>query len=177
MTSTHGALHIDWGLPQDFRIHTERMDLVPAGPDLVDTDWGDHARLSQLLGARVPDRWPPDLVADRNSADGAGWWDWYVVKRGGDAPILIGVMGLKGWPAVSRSLQLGCAFLPAFHGQGYGTEAVQALTSWALAQTRIQQVLAEVPADNSASAAVLRKLGFVELNRGEDDGFLQFEKR
>jgi ribosomal-protein-alanine N-acetyltransferase len=175
MTVSHGEIHIDWQLPEDFRVRTERLDLVPSSPDLVNTGWQDRSQLSEILGARVPGHWPPELVLDSAAPEGAGWWNWYFVKRDANEAVLIGVGGVKGWPAVTQSVQLGCTFLPEFQAQGYGKEAVHALTSWALSQPRIRSVEAEVPEGNAASIAVLRNLGFTET--GHDAGLLRFAKQ
>ena len=73
MTVSHGEIHIDWQLPEDFRVRTERLDLVPSSPELVNTGWQDRSQLSEILGARVPGHWPPELVLDSAAPEGAGW--------------------------------------------------------------------------------------------------------
>ena len=176
MTVSHGRIHIDWGLPENFRIQTDRLDLVPGEPQPADTDWQERGRLSELLTAHVPNQWPPDLVVDRSSPDGAGWWNWYIVRRELDQPVLIGMAGIKGWPAVSGSVQTGCAFLPQFQGQGCGTEAIKGLTSWLLARPQVERVIAETPVDNDGANSVLRKVGFVLSNSNTEEGLLRFEK-
>jgi RimJ/RimL family protein N-acetyltransferase len=176
MTSTRGEIQIDWQLPENFRIHTERLDLVPGSAQLANTDWRERDYLSELLGVQVPNQWPPELVVDRRSTDGSAWWDWYVVKRDVDRPILIGVAGIKGWPAVTGDVQLGCAFLPQFQGSGYGTEAVNGLTSWSLTHPHVDRVIAETPVGNNAAAGVLRKLGFELLSSHDEEGLLRFQK-
>jgi RimJ/RimL family protein N-acetyltransferase len=173
MTVSRGELLADWNLGNDFRIATERLHLVPSGQELANTNWDDHDRLSQLLNARIPSQWPPDLVRDTSSPNGEGWWNWYVIKRENDARDLIGIMGLKGWPNVGHSVQMGCSFLPDYQKSGYGTEAVDGLTTWAL--TQFEQVIAETPLDNAAAASVLRRLGFGQV-ASDDPALLRFEK-
>jgi [ribosomal protein S5]-alanine N-acetyltransferase len=176
MTVTKGRLRIDWHLPDDFRVQTQNLDLVPANQQLADTDWRDRTSLSSALKAEIPDEWPPELVRDDSSPDGEGWWDWYVVKRDGDQSKVIGVMGLKGWPDVSRSIQIGCSFLPEFQKHGHGTEAVDGIASWTLSQPSVECVTAETPVDNHGAAKVLRTLGFVQVD-ADDHSLLRFEKR
>jgi ribosomal-protein-alanine N-acetyltransferase len=175
MTVTRGELFIDSGLADDFRLQTQNLDLIPAGKQLADVKWQDRDRLSQLLNADVPDEWPPELVKDDNSPHGEGWWDWYVVKRDARRSTLIGMAGLKGWPQVSRAVQMGCAFLPQFQKQGFGTEAVDGLTSWALRQPQIERVTANTPVGNYGAPAVLRRLGFAQVDSA-DPALLRFEK-
>jgi len=169
-----GHFHFGSQLPEDFRIRTERLDLIPSGSQLADTQSHEHTRLSQLLGARIPNDWPPEMVVDRSSPEGAGWWNWYIVERQTDDKVLIGTAGVKGWPSLSGSVQAGCAFLPQFQWQGYGTEAVRGLTSWLLSQPQIDRVIADVPAANESSIRIVRKLGF-DLSSSNDE-LLRFEK-
>ena len=176
MTVGRGQLHFDWQLPENFRIHTERLDLIPGSAQLATTEWRERETLSELLRVRVPDQWPPELVIDRRSSEGAAWWDWYVAKRELDQAVLIGMTGIKGWPAVTGGVQVGCAFLPQFQGQSYGTEAVNGLTSWALTHPQVDRVIAETPIGNDAAGAVLRKLGFALSSSDEQEGLLRFEK-
>ena len=117
-----------------------------------------------------------NLVKDTGSPQGEGWWNWYVVKRGPDAATLIGVVGLKGWPEATGSVQFGCAFLPEFQDHGYGTETVDGLVSWVLSQPKIERITAETPVGNRPSASVLRKLGFSQIH-SDDEELLRFEKR
>jgi RimJ/RimL family protein N-acetyltransferase len=91
-------------------------------------------------------------------------------------PVLIGMAGIEGWPAVTGGVQVGCAFLPEFQGSGYGTEAVNGLTSWALTHPQVERVIAETPIGNDAAGAVLRKLGFALSSSDEQEGLLRFEK-
>ena len=173
MTVTRGHLGAQFQLPANFRVQTDRLHLVPSLGELAGADWNQHHQLSQLLGAAVPAEWPPDLVIDHHSPNGEGWWDWYIVKHDDGQPVLIGMAGLKGWPMVSADVQLGCAFLPEFQSHAYGTEAVEALTAWALSQLGVQRVTAETPVDNQGAIAVLTSLGFGRLE-SDDPALLRF---
>jgi len=174
MTRTGGAVFIDWSMPVGFRLRTQRLELVPAGPTMANAEGLERSRLSELLDARVPDSWPPESVESQGSSE--GWWDWYALRQDDKETVVIGVMGVKGWPVVSRSVQLGCAFLPEYQAQHYGTEAFGALSDRALSQPHVEQVSAEVNVHNAAAIGVLKKLGFSQLSK-EQDGFLLFEKR
>ena len=175
MTSTRGNLRVDLNFPTGFRLRSQRLELIPAGAELAAVDWQFRGTLSALLGARVPAAWPPELVADADAAQG-GWWDWYVVRKDDEQqPELVGVAGLKGWPSVTGSVQIGCSFLPQAQGKGYGTEAVEALTSWLLTQPGVGTVTANVPRGNEASAAILRKLGF-RPGASQEGSMIRFER-
>ena len=46
------------------RIHTRRLDLIPATVEILKSDLHDHAALARLLDATVPAAWPPDEMND-----------------------------------------------------------------------------------------------------------------
>ena len=57
-------------------------------------------------------------------------------------------------------VQLGYALAQAFWGKGYATEAVMAVTAWALSQPGFHRVGALCDLENVASQRVLEKAGF-----------------
>jgi RimJ/RimL family protein N-acetyltransferase len=61
----------------------------------------------------------------------------------------------------SHGVELGYVLHPAVWGKGYMTEAVEAVTEWALQQPRIHRVWANVHVGNAASQRVLEKAGMV----------------
>jgi len=78
---------------------------------------------------------------------------------------LIGVAGLrlgKGQKAAELGYWLG----RAHWGQGYALEAARRLLDWAFAALPLSHVTATVAADNEASMAVLRHLGFTQTSKG-----------
>src|SRR5579885_3507349 len=105
MTVQRGREFAGSVLPENFRVRTENLDLIPAVDRLAGLDWRDTGGLATALKVRVPETWPPPLVIDESSPNGEGWWEWYVVKREEDGPVLIGMVGVKGWARVSRSVQ------------------------------------------------------------------------
>jgi hypothetical protein len=157
MTMGHGFLQRDFNLPADLKIETTRLRIVPGTRSLSDAEHTNPSHFSKLLSARIPESWPPDIIPD--PAAPTGWWRWYFLIR--ESPdqesALIGVGGLRGWPAAEGSLQIGCSFLREFRDRGYGTEGVDALTRWALEQVNVKQVFAEICLDNKAAHDVLKK--------------------
>jgi [ribosomal protein S5]-alanine N-acetyltransferase len=160
---------------QNSRITSDQIELIPANEQLAKTGWHDRGRLQELLGADVPDEWPPELVTDKNAPNGEGWCDWYVIRHQDSRATLIGMMGLKGWLEASPDVQLGCAFLRDFQRSGYGTRAVQILTEWVLELPQVNRVLAETPIDNEPAATVLRRLGYEEIE-SDDPSLLRFQR-
>lgn len=74
-----------------------------------------------------------------------------------DAGGLIGHVGLS---AARGSVEIGYAIEDARQGHGLATEAVRAVTAWALAELALPEVLGIVAADNVSSRRVLENAGF-----------------
>jgi RimJ/RimL family protein N-acetyltransferase len=89
----------------------------------------------------------------------AGWqhdgpFTW-VITVGADGHLL-GALELR--PQGAR-VELGYVLGRAYWGQGFMTEAVRAVTEWALGQPEIYRVWAVCDVENRASARVLEKVG------------------
>lgn len=94
---------------------------------------------------------------------------WYApwrmtLKSGGTS---IGDLGFKG-PARESAVELGYGVLPEYEGQGYATEAVQAMTQWAFGHSGVVFVEAETEPENRASQRVLEKCGFSPDGNGKE---------
>ncbi len=63
----------------------------------------------------------------------------------------------EDWPEIAN---VGYAFCPAVHGQGYATEAVGALVDHGFRKRRAERISACVFVGNTASRRVVEKLGF-----------------
>ncbi len=64
-----------------------------------------------------------------------------------------------------------------FQGRGYATEAVSALTDWALKHSCVRCVTAETEESNIASQKVLIKAGFVPTGEYGEEGPLYVRKK
>ncbi|MEU9101214.1 GNAT family protein [Streptomyces sp. NPDC048361] len=85
-------------------------------------------------------------------------WGAYVVVRTEDGRA-IGGIGFHGPPEDGR-VEVGYDLAESVRGHGYATEALCALTAWALSQPDVQTVYATTDADNTASQRVLDRAGF-----------------
>ena len=66
------------------------------------------------------------------------------------------------------------AIMPAFRGQGYATEAAQALVDYAFQHLRLKRVIATTTYENAASMGVMRKIGMrIEKNPYPEPPWLQ----
>jgi len=85
----------------------------------------------------------------------------------------IGGIGFHGIPDEEGRVEVGYDLVEGARGQGYATEALRALTGWALARDDVRTVLATVERDNLASQAVVSRVGFKQV--GEDLDELTYE--
>ncbi|WP_220682676.1 GNAT family N-acetyltransferase [Methanofollis formosanus] len=160
---------------------TARLRLVPAtAAHLVADVDADAATLAGLLGAAVPDDWPPETLPDalplflswlKNDPESVGWNLWYVISAEG---VLVGSCGFVGRPSPDGEAEIGYAVLPAYRGCGYATEAVAALVEWAFGCPEVVRVTAQAEAGNGASVRVLEKCGFVRDGVGDEEGCVRF---
>ncbi len=81
--------------------------------------------------------------------------------------LLIGCVGLR-LDAQRRVGHLGYWVGRRFWGHGVATEAAGRLSRWALANLDLDRIEAQAAADNAASAAVLRRIGFRPAGEGRE---------
>jgi RimJ/RimL family protein N-acetyltransferase len=98
----------------------------------------------------------PELT--RSSMDDAGQAIVLGVVRRADG-VLGGDVMLAWTNKEHRSGEIGYVFNPDFHGNGYATEAGEVLLHLAFDELDLHRVIARVDARNTASSAVLHRLG------------------
>jgi ribosomal-protein-alanine N-acetyltransferase len=81
------------------------------------------------------------------------------VERLADAALL-GTCTLYNIHPANRRAELGYGLGPAHWGQGYAGEAVRALLDWGFGPLDLHRVEADIDPANTASAALLARLGF-----------------
>ena len=164
-------------------LKTARLDLLPGSVDTVRASLDDLARLGKLLGARVPDSWPPDLL-DRDALE---WTlDW--LQQPGNDPrwgmhwivlrvprTLVGVVGYKGGPK-DAAVEVGYGVVPEFQRRGIASEATQALVQQAFTVAGVERVIAETLPGLTPSIGVLDKCGFRFIGDGSEPGVIRYEK-
>jgi RimJ/RimL family protein N-acetyltransferase len=89
---------------------------------------------------------------------------YLIVRR--DDELVIGEIGFVG-PPRDGAVTIGYAIIPSARGQGYATEAIAALTGWALAQPGVGEVQAQTLPDNEPSVRALLRAGFAEVEPGD----------
>jgi len=164
-------------------IPTTRLILVPGTAEMARAEVADRAALGRLLGAAVPENWPPEILVDalpvflsalEAAPERAGWYGWYALLREPGPPVLVASGGFTG-PPEAGTVETGYAVLPQFCGQGIATEMVDALAHWALSQAGVSRILAETEWANPASVRVLEKAGFAGVGPAGEAGARRFE--
>lgn len=164
-------------------LNTPRLRLVGATSDMLRAEGENRARFGELLEARVPESWPPELYDDDarlwtlNVAETewyrAGWGMYYVVVDG-RAPEVGGVVGYKGGPGDDGTVEVGYGIVPEHRRRGYATEATAALVDRAFGHSGVTGVTAETMPGLVASIGVLHNLGFTLEGDGSEPGVIRY---
>ncbi|EFL33009.1 conserved hypothetical protein [Streptomyces viridochromogenes DSM 40736] len=101
-------------------------------------------------------------------------WGTYALVRREDGRAL-GAMGFHSVPDESGRVEVGYDLVEAARGHGYATEALIALSAWALGREEVRIVVANVERDNTPSHNVLARAGFKAV--AEDDEQVTYELR
>jgi RimJ/RimL family protein N-acetyltransferase len=150
---------------------TPRLTLVAVTLAMIEAELGDRAGLALLLGAEVPAGWPPPLNDENTmrwtrdhlaaNPDNGGWGTWYfLLRREGARPLLIGNGGFKGHFVAPGTCEVGYSVMETHQRNGYATEFVAALAEWAFAHPEIDRVVAHTLPELLPSIRVLEKNGF-----------------
>ena len=165
---------------------TDRLRLVGGTKVLAAAEIEDKAEFAKLLGALVPEAWPPDSLRDvlghfyalyEEHPEWEGWLTWYAVRIDNDCPILCGGVGFKGPPDEQGMVEVGYSILPEFEGQDLATEMVGGIVQWTKQQPQVKQIEAETDIDNEASIRVLEKNSFICAGAGLEPNTIRFVRR
>jgi RimJ/RimL family protein N-acetyltransferase len=102
-------------------------------------------------------------------------WGMYALVRREDGHAL-GAMGFHAVPDGAGRVEIGYDLVEAARGHGYATEALRALSSWALDRPEVRVVVAHVERDNLPSQGVLARAGFTQA-AADDPEHLAYELR
>jgi len=98
------------------------------------------------------------------------WQTYWLVALSGPEKIGAGLIGFKGYLNARGEVEVGYGIAPQFQGQGYTTEALRALCTWAFKDPACRAVTATTVA-NPASNRILHKVGaqIVDAREGKMD--------
>ncbi|AXI81681.1 GNAT family N-acetyltransferase [Peterkaempfera bronchialis] len=98
-------------------------------------------------------------------------WALYRIARRPDG-VSVGGIGFHGPPA-DGGTEIGFALAPGARGLGYATEALRALSGWALRQPGVHRVTTTTAPANQPSQRVMDRAGFTRL--ADADGLHTYE--
>ena len=167
-------------------IVTERLEILPATPELTRAALRGPGALAAALGSAVPPTWPPEYLnaasleftLDRLAAGPgqAGWWlHFFVLEGEAGGRTLIGNGGYKGPPSSDGTVEVGYGVVSDHRRLGYASEAVRGLLAHAFEFSQVRRVIADTLSELTASIGVLRKCGFRFIGEGSAPGILCFE--
>ncbi len=152
---------------------TDRLSLAPLPPAIAAALLESRERAAAELGLALAPDWPqPDLFdllahqAEMAPSD-AVWRIWLMQERA--ERLIIGDVGFHGPPSEEGVVEIGYSIAPAYRRRGYATEAAHAIVDWARRQHGVSAVVAGCAQDNEASIRTLRRLGFRETGRDQDE--------
>ncbi len=173
-------------------ISSDRLELILLSPQIIEALLeGRRGDAEHELDASIPEAWPDEHDAGflryrqrqlERSPAAEPWLVRAVVLR---EPVraMVGHAGFHGQPGVNGkqdpgAVELGYTIFEPYRGNGYATEAAQALMDWAHTEKGIERFIASVSPTNDPSLAIVKKLGFVQTGEqwDEEDGLeLVFE--
>ena len=121
--------------------------------------WGDPAvtRLISINGFKedeIKERLTTEIHYQKEH--GFQYWPLFILENGDFA----GCTGFHPVPGSTSTIELGYHLLPDYWGSGYAVEAAEAAIEHAFSTLGAEKIKAGHHPGNSASAAVLKKLGF-----------------
>lgn len=94
-------------------------------------------------------------------------WGMFVLVREEDG-LAVGGIGYHGPPNEEGLVEIGYDLATSARGQGYATEALRALSAWALAHDDVKTVFAVVDRANLPSQGVVSRAGFTRVSEDEE---------
>lgn len=83
---------------------------------------------------------------------------WTIIDK--QMKLMIGDLCFKGAPNIPGEVEIGYGTYTDFQGKGFMTEAIRAISHWALSQAEVQTILAETGKENISSHKTLSRNGF-----------------
>lgn len=163
-----------------FFIESERLRLIPLTHELLQLLHTNRAAMELSLGLNLSGMqidpfyqkeiddamvnfWLPKTLAH----PGMYIWytDWEIVLK--TTNTAIGGMGFNGEPNVCSEAEIGYMIDPQHQNRGYATEALDALSRWAMTQANVNAIIVHTFEDNLPSRRILVKCGFEEVGKDE----------
>lgn len=134
-------------------IQTKNLELVLHTPDDV------RAQIEGMNADQKAQLSPDWLARVRVATAGDPWTlGFALVHRATN--VVIGTCGFKGPPGADDMVEIAYGVAPDHQGNGYATEAAEALVAYAFSSGKVRVVRAHTFLEANASTRVLAKCGF-----------------
>ena len=147
-------------------LQTARLRLEP-----ISTDSARAILAGDLSGLTAAEGWPHEDTADglRMAVKGGHPPGWLITADG----TVIGDAGIHGPVDEAGGVEIGYGLAAPWRGQGYGSEAVAAITEWLLSVPEVRRVHARTLTSNAPSRRVLEKADFQFVGIDDEEAVYQ----
>jgi RimJ/RimL family protein N-acetyltransferase len=145
------------------RIETERLILYPISNQEMES------LIENENDAELKQAYSEMLQGCINEPENRIWYAVWLMELKNHSDTIVGDFCFKGLCA-DGMVEIGYGLREGFCGKGYMTEALKAITAWALAQSGVTRVEAETDPENKASQKVLAVCGFIPTGTTGEEG-------
>lgn len=143
--------------------HLESRSKLEICLNLNPNNWlTQNAEIEAETTDALENYWLPETL--KNPEKYFWFTNWEIVLNSQN--ISIGGIGFGGYPASGKT-PVGYIIDEKYQNNGYATEALKCLISWAFLNPALNLILADTPTENWASQKVLLNNGFVKIGNGE----------
>jgi ribosomal-protein-alanine N-acetyltransferase len=162
-------------------IHSPRLELIAMSAGFLDSSFkGDLETASRLIGLDIPSDWldakwlmEMRLIKMRENPALEPWLLRAVGLR--ETKTMIGFIGFHTLPGAEYlnhyapgSVEFGYTVFPDYRGQGYASEAAQALMDWANREHNVTRFVVSISPSNEPSLRLAKKFGFRKVGTVTD---------
>ena len=145
------------------RVETERMYLYPLSDEEM------RLVIENESDSEMKQAYTEMLEGSLSNSDKRIWYAIWNMKLKDESGIIVGDFCFKGL-SDDGVIEIGYGLKEEYRHYGYMTEALKAITEWALSQESVKQVEAETDAENIASQKVLLQSGFISNGKMGEEG-------
>lgn len=149
-------------------IETERMELIALNAEEISLWVSDIEKLEKKLNCKYEaeplEEHFLDIIKSQGEitakdAENYVWHSFFFLIRKADRAV-VGSADFKDVPDERGEVEIGYGLGKEFEHNGYMTEAVRAMTHWALLQNGVTAVIAETEKYNEPSQRILERCGY-----------------
>ena len=145
------------------RVEPERMYLYPLSDEEM------RLVIEKESDPEMKQAYTEMLEGSLSNSDKRIWYAIWNMELKDESGIIVGDFCFKGL-SDDGVIEIGYGLKEEYRHYGYMTEAVKAITEWALSQENVKQVKAETDAENIASQKVLFRTGFIRNGKMGEEG-------